>query len=79
MTVISFTERSTGRTSALVFEAASRWFGLQWLFNAAARFAERVHRQRAIAELHALDDRMLSDMGIARCEIWYRVNHPEKR
>jgi uncharacterized protein YjiS (DUF1127 family) len=79
MTVISFTERSTGRTSTSFSEAACRWFGLQWLFDAAAAIAEHVHRQRMIAELYALDDRHLKDIGIARCEIWYRVNHPQER
>jgi uncharacterized protein YjiS (DUF1127 family) len=41
-----------------------------------ARFAEHRRRQRAIAPLEALDDRMLRDIGLPRCEIWYRVNHP---
>jgi uncharacterized protein YjiS (DUF1127 family) len=76
MTFISFTERSAESASRTF---AGRWFGWTWLFNAAARFAERVHRNRMIAELQALDDRHLRDIGISRCEIWYRVNHPHER
>jgi uncharacterized protein YjiS (DUF1127 family) len=44
--------------------------------SALARLAEHWRRQRAIAQLQALDDRMLRDIGLPRCEIWYRVHHP---
>lgn len=40
------------------------------LLNAAGHaLAEWRHRQRAYAELMALDDRSLADIGIRRCEI----------
>jgi uncharacterized protein YjiS (DUF1127 family) len=82
MTFISFTERSTGSASTSFsgyVSVAGRRFGLQWLFSAAAGFVERVQRNRAIAELQGLDDQLLKDIGVARCEIWYRVNHPQER
>ena len=82
MSVLSFTERSVERAAMPFSESessAGRGFVLQWLFDAAARFAEHMRRQRAMAELHALDDYHLKDIGIARCEIWYRVNHPQDR
>ena len=82
MSVISFSTRSTQSVSSSLLESAmstGRGFVLQWLLNAAARIVERVQRQRAIAELQALDDHHLKDIGIARCEIWYRVNHPQDR
>lgn len=82
MSVLSFTERCAESASMPFSESessAGRCFGLQWLFDAAGRIVERVQRQRAIAELQALDDRHLKDIGIARCEIWYRVNHPQDR
>ena len=82
MSAISFTERSAESASRSFSQSestAGRCFGLQWLFDAAAAIAERVQRQRAIAELQALDDCHLKDIGIARCEIWYRVNHPQDR
>ena len=82
MSVISFTERSVERAAMPFSESessAGRGFVLQWLFDAAARIAEHMRRQRAIAALQALDDRHLRDIGIARCEIWYRVNHPQER
>jgi uncharacterized protein YjiS (DUF1127 family) len=82
MSVVSSTTLSIRRASAPFFETgifAGRRFGLQWLFNAAARFTEYRRRQRAIAQLQALDDRHLKDMGLVRCEIAYRVNHPQER
>jgi uncharacterized protein YjiS (DUF1127 family) len=82
MTFISITERSTGSASTSFsghMSVAGRRFGLQWLFNVAAGFVERVQRNRAIAELHGLNDQLLKDIGISRCEIWYRVNHPQER
>jgi len=82
MSVISFHARSAQSVSSSLLESAmstGRGFVLQWLFDAAARFAEHMRRQRAMAELHALDDYHLKDIGIARCEIWYRVNHPQDR
>lgn len=80
MTVISYAERSTASTSTSFPQGRSvtgRWFPR--LLSAAAGFMERVHRQRMIAELHSLDDYLLKDIGIARCEIWYRVSHPQDR
>jgi len=80
MSVISFTERSAESASMSFSESESgHGFVLRWLFDAAARIAEHMRRQRAIAALQALDDRHLRDIGIARCEIWYRVNHPQER
>ena len=79
MTAISYTERSASTSFPQTRSFVSRWFGSRWLLNAMARFAERVQRQRAVSELQALDDRLLHDLGVARCEIWYRVNHPQDR
>jgi len=58
--------------------AAGRWTGLSVLARLAARFAEHRHRQRMIAELEALDDRHLRDIGMVRGEIWHRVYHREQ-
>ena len=58
--------------------AAGRWTGLSVLSRLAARFAEHRHKQRMIAELEALDDRHLRDIGIMRGEIWHRVYHREQ-
>ena len=42
------------------------------LFNKLAlRFADWRSRQRALAELNALDDRSLADIGLSRSEIPY--------
>lgn len=82
MSVISFSARSTQNVSSSLLESAmsaGRRFGLRRLFDAAAAVVMHVQRQRAIAELQALDDYHLKDIGIARCEIWYRVNHPQDR
>ena len=78
MTVIPFTERNAEGTS---FSATRSFAGrcLQWLLNTAVRCVDHVRRQRAMAELQALDDRHLRDIGISRSEIWYRVNHPQER
>jgi len=58
--------------------AAVRWTGLSVLARLAARFAEHRQKQRMIAELEALDDRHLKDIGIVRGEIWHRVHHREQ-
>ncbi len=58
--------------------AAGRWTGLSALARLAARFAEHRHKQRMIAELEALDDRNLRDIGMVRGEIWHRVYHREQ-
>jgi uncharacterized protein YjiS (DUF1127 family) len=58
--------------------AAGRWTGLPALMRLAARFAEHRHKQRMIAELEALDDRHLKDIGIVRGEIWHRVHHRDQ-
>ncbi|HXP29459.1 MAG TPA: DUF1127 domain-containing protein [Stellaceae bacterium] len=44
--------------------------------SVAARFAEWRRRQQAYAELVALDDRSLADIGITRSEIPYILSHP---
>jgi uncharacterized protein YjiS (DUF1127 family) len=43
----------------------------------AARFADWRSRQRALAELHALDDRSLADIGLTRAEIPYVLDRPQ--
>jgi uncharacterized protein YjiS (DUF1127 family) len=58
--------------------AAVRWTGISVLARLAARFAEFRQKQRMIAELEALDDRHLKDIGIVRGEIWHRVYHREQ-
>jgi uncharacterized protein YjiS (DUF1127 family) len=58
--------------------AAGRWTGFSVLARLAARFAEHRDRQRMIAELEALDDRHLKDIGIVRGEIWHRVYHRDQ-
>ena len=58
--------------------AAGRWTGMSVLTRLAARFAEHRQKQRMIAELEALDDRHLKDIGIVRGEIWHRVYHREQ-
>ena len=58
--------------------AAGRWTGLSVLARLAARFAEHRQKQRMIAELEALDDRHLKDIGIVRGEIWHRVYHRDQ-
>jgi len=58
--------------------AAGRWTGLAVLSRLAARFAEHRHKRRMIAELEALDDRHLKDIGIVRGEIWHRVYHRDQ-
>lgn len=42
----------------------------------AARYGAWRQRQRAFAELSALDDRALADIGISRAEIPYVLSHP---
>jgi uncharacterized protein YjiS (DUF1127 family) len=58
--------------------AAGRWTGLSALARFTASFAEHRHKQRMIAELEALDDRNLRDIGMVRGEIWHRVYHREQ-
>ena len=58
--------------------SADRWTGLSVLARLAARFAEYRHKQRMIAELEALDDRHLKDIGMVRGEIWHRVYHRDQ-
>jgi uncharacterized protein YjiS (DUF1127 family) len=71
--------RDHATTTASDFAAAaSRWTGLSVLARLAARFAEHRQKQRMIAELEALDDRHLKDIGIVRGEIWHRVYHREQ-
>ena len=41
----------------------------------AARYGAWQQRQRAFAELSALDDRSLADIGISRAEIPYVLSH----
>jgi uncharacterized protein YjiS (DUF1127 family) len=70
-------ERAATTTSDFA-TAAGRWCGLSVLARLAARFAEHRHKQHMIAELEALDDRHLKDIGIVRGEIWHRVYHREQ-
>jgi uncharacterized protein YjiS (DUF1127 family) len=65
-------------TASDLATAAVRWTGLSVLARLAARFAEHRQKQRMIAELEALDDRHLKDIGIVRGEIWHRVNHRDQ-
>jgi uncharacterized protein YjiS (DUF1127 family) len=48
-----------------------------FLRSIAARFADWRSRQRALAELSALDDRSLADIGITRAEIPYVLDRPQ--
>ncbi len=43
----------------------------------ALRYAEWREHRRAFAELSALDDRSLADIGISRSEIPYVLSHAE--
>jgi uncharacterized protein YjiS (DUF1127 family) len=73
--------RPRGRAAATAWDfttAAGRWTGFSVLARLAARFAEHRDRQRMIAELEALDDRHLKDIGIVRGEIWHRVYHRDQ-
>jgi uncharacterized protein YjiS (DUF1127 family) len=70
-------DRAAATASDLV-TAAGRWSGLSALARLAARFAEYRRKQRMIAELEALDDRHLKDIGIVRGEIWHRVYHRDQ-
>ena len=58
--------------------AAVRLTGMSALARLAARFAEHRQKLRMIAELEALDDRHLKDIGMVRGEIWHRVHHREQ-
>jgi uncharacterized protein YjiS (DUF1127 family) len=78
-TVVHFTARSNGSAPYSLVEflvSVGRRLGMPMLSRAIANFSEWRRKQRAIAQLEALDDYHLRDMGVARCEIWYRVNHP---
>ena len=71
--------RERAAATALDFAIATgRWTGLSVLTRMAARFAEYGHKTRMIAELEALDDRHLKDIGIVRGEIWHRVYHRDQ-
>src|SRR3954468_20881800 len=65
-------------TSSDFATAAGRWSGFSALARLAARFAEHRQKQRMIAELEALDDRHLKDIGMVRGEIWHRVYHRDQ-
>jgi uncharacterized protein YjiS (DUF1127 family) len=70
--------RRAAETASDFATAAGRWTGLSVLARLAARFAEHRHKQRMIAELEALDDRHLKDIGMVRGEIWHRVYHRDQ-
>jgi uncharacterized protein YjiS (DUF1127 family) len=44
----------------------------------AGRILDYARKRRMMAELQALDDRTLKDIGITRCEIPYHVHGPLK-
>ena len=82
MTVASHTvRRPRERTAANPFDfatAAGRWTGLSILARLAVWFTHHHRNQRMIAELEALDDRHLKDIGMVRGEIWHRVYHRDQ-
>jgi uncharacterized protein YjiS (DUF1127 family) len=49
------------------------------LHRLAASMAERRNLRRAYAELSALDDRSLADIGISRSEIAYVLTHSSRQ
>jgi uncharacterized protein YjiS (DUF1127 family) len=57
------------RSSARVADLASAWW---------KAYALRRQRWAAICELHALDDRMLRDIGLGRSEIESAIRDPER-
>ena len=75
---ISRSSHSVSAAASDFAAAAVRWTGVSVLARLAARFAEHRHKQRMIAELEALDDRHLKDIGIVRGEIWHRVYHRDQ-
>jgi uncharacterized protein YjiS (DUF1127 family) len=75
---ISSSSHRVSATASDFATAAGRWTGLSVLARLAARFAEHRHKQRMIAELEALDDRHLKDIGMVRGEIWHRVYHRDE-
>ena len=56
---------------------------LPWILSVAARVWSRLLRtrqaKRARAALHGLDDRMLKDIGVSRCEIAWVAEHGKPR
>jgi uncharacterized protein YjiS (DUF1127 family) len=54
-----------------------RWTGLARLQRLVVRVAAHRRAERGIADLQALDDRVLKDLGIRRCEIRYLVLQAE--
>ena len=75
---ISRSSHSVSATASDFAVVAGRWTGLSALARLAARFAEYRKKQRMIAELEALDDRHLKDIGMVRGEIWHRVYHRDQ-
>ena len=61
--------RLVGRFGGRVADAASEWW---------TAYALRRQRWAAICELHALDDRMLRDIGLGRSEIESAIHDPER-
>jgi uncharacterized protein YjiS (DUF1127 family) len=61
--------RLVGRFGGRVADAASGWW---------RAYALRRQRWAAICELHALDDRMLRDIGLGRSEIESAIHDPER-
>ncbi|MEZ5788683.1 MAG: DUF1127 domain-containing protein [Xanthobacteraceae bacterium] len=53
--------------------ALAAWTGFDALLQLGAHILEYAHRRRMFAELNALDDRVLKDVGIGRSEIGYWV------
>ncbi len=57
---------------------ASRWSGLSLALRVGAKVVEYRFRRRLIAELEALDDHILEDIGLKRREISDYVNRRQK-
>lgn len=43
-----------------------------------AKWSDHVAKKKTIGELHRLSDRELSDIGIARCDIYRAVYQPKR-
>jgi uncharacterized protein YjiS (DUF1127 family) len=69
--MVEYVEPSANTQAAAAQAAASRWSAriaspVLWLWS---RMRREWELQRGIMELRALDDRMLKDIGVSRCQI----------